>query len=146
LGQILVIDDNQPLRRLLQIVLEAEGHEVLQAADGAEGLRLVRRQGADLVLCDLIMPVLDGLQAIRALRRDFPALPVLAMTGGVAHGSVDLLATAGLLGAERVLRKPFVLPDLLAVVKRTLDRSGQQTGSLAGSVFPGRTTSFSPRL
>jgi CheY-like chemotaxis protein len=146
LAQILVIDDNQPLRRLLQITLEAEGHTVLLAADGAEGLRLARRQGADLVLCDLIMPVLDGLQAIRELRREFPALPVLAITGGVAHGSLDLIATARLLGAERVIRKPFALPDLLAVVKRTLDGSGPQSGSTAGSVFPGLPLSPSPRL
>ena len=119
-AQILVIEDNQPLRRLLQITLEAEGHTVLQASDGVEGLSLVRRHGADLVLCDLLMPGQDGLQTIQELHRDFPALPVLVISGGGSPGGVDLHAAASLLGADHILRKPFELPELVAVVDRLL--------------------------
>jgi CheY-like chemotaxis protein len=67
MARILIIDDNALLRALLQLQLEAAGHQVCEAADGAEGLRLYRDGGADLVLCDLFLPHHEGLQTIRQL-------------------------------------------------------------------------------
>jgi len=66
--RILVIDDNAAIRELLRLVLEEEGYEVIEAADGAEGLRRYQAEPTDLVITDLEMPGMDGLELLRALR------------------------------------------------------------------------------
>jgi CheY-like chemotaxis protein len=117
MARILVIDDDRALCGLLRAVLHEAGHEVEAASDGAAGLRLLRdRPEFDLVLCDLFMAGTDGLQTIRALRRGFPGLPVVAISGGGFGGTVDMLPVARLLGAARCLHKPFSLQALVATV------------------------------
>jgi CheY-like chemotaxis protein len=119
-ARILVIDDNDSFRTTLRVFLEAAGHEILDARDGGEGANLVRRHYPDLLLCDIFMPRKDGLEMIRELRRDFPDLRVIVMSGGSDRVGIDLLPVAKLMGAVRALQKPFDLGEALAAVEQVL--------------------------
>jgi CheY-like chemotaxis protein len=110
------MDDDDVFRSALCVVLEEAGYEVIEAADGAAGLRLLRDRGADLVLVDIFMPEMDGLEVIRALRTQVPRPKVVAMSGGGQAGREDILKIAAALGAERTLKKPCTSHDLLAAV------------------------------
>jgi len=122
MARILVIDDDELLRRTIRVVLERAGHEVLEASEGSMGLRLYWEQAPDLVLTDLFMPERDGLEVIRALRNELPQPPIVAMSGG-GLGGYDVLEVAAGLGAVRTLRKPFALQDLLDIVRSVLGES-----------------------
>ena len=117
MARILVIDDYEGARRFAKTVLEAFGHTVLEAGDGEEGLRVLREQHAEVVVCDLFMPKRDGLEVIQELRRDFPRLPIIAISAGAPGGQGDALPFARALGADRVLWKPFEAQALLAAVE-----------------------------
>src|SRR5437588_8507496 len=79
--RILVIDDNAAIREVLRFVLEEEGYEVIEAADGAEGLRRYQAEPTDLVITDLEMPGMDGLELLRALRQVVPTPALMAISG-----------------------------------------------------------------
>ena len=115
--RILVMDDDQFFRGALRVILESAGYEVVEAADGAAGVRLYRERGAKVVLVDIYMPEMDGLQVIEALRADVPRPRLVAMSGGGAAGRTDILAMATALGADRVLRKPFTPHELFEAVR-----------------------------
>ncbi len=104
---ILLIEDDAAVRGILSRMLEASGYAVIQATNGADGLRLWREQGADLVLTDIQMPDMNGIEVIVQLRAFAPHLPVIAMSGGGQSRDLDLLGDAKLLGAVGVLYKPF---------------------------------------
>ena len=120
MARILVIDDNDSFRESLGMFLEAAGHQILGAKDGGEGVSLFRRHCPDLLLCDIFMPHKDGLEMIRELRRDFPGLRVIVMSGGSDRVGIDLLPVATLMGAARALHKPFDLDEALAAVEQVL--------------------------
>ena len=130
LANILVIDDEEGVRRAIGKVLVREGHEVLEAPDGKVALGLVKDQPPDLVICDLFMPEMDGVEVLRELRRDYPDLRVVAISGGAYAGKVQLLDVAKGLGAVAVLKKPFELAQLLRVVRGVL--GGGEAGSQVG--------------
>jgi len=111
-----VIDDEPAVRKVLVRMLTSAGHEVNAAPSGPEGLRLWREAGADLVITDVHMPEMDGVQLIREPRAAAPALPVIAMSGSSSSGDIDLLHTAQLLGAVGVLGKPFSWDDLMNAI------------------------------
>jgi CheY-like chemotaxis protein len=120
MASILLIDDNVWLRRALRGTLEGAGHEVEEAGNGAEGIQAFRRRPSDVLFCDLFMPDKDGLETIRELRGEFPAVKVIAMSGGGFAGTMDLLPVARLLGAVQVLPKPFDREAVLAAVEEAL--------------------------
>jgi CheY-like chemotaxis protein len=122
MARILVVDDLSYIRTLVRRVLEAAGHEVAEAANGRAALAAYRAQPADVVLCDLWMPVMDGLEAIRELRRGWPQVRVVAMSGGgtAEQDTDDSLRSAMGLGAVRALAKPFRPADLVAAVGEAL--------------------------
>ncbi len=115
MARILIADDEPLLRKLLGLLLRPEGHEVAEAADGAEALHACRAAPFDLLLCDLLMPNMEGLETIQAARREFPGLKIVAMSGRVRCGG-DLLKVAGLTGADAALAKPFSREDLLGAL------------------------------
>jgi DNA-binding response OmpR family regulator len=117
--RILLIDDDAAIRKLIRMILEKAGFEVVEAADGKAGIRAYRNHGADVVLCDLFMPDLDGLEVIRGLCREFPDVKVIALSGGGFQGTVDMLPAARVLGAVAVLHKPFKLQEILAAIHQT---------------------------
>lgn len=118
--KILVIDDDEQMRVLLRQVMEWAGHEVVEAADGREGTRLQRQHRADLVITDLIMPEQEGLETITALRRDYPGLKIIAISGGGRIGPEAYLPAARELGADRVFSKPFDVRELAETVRELL--------------------------
>jgi CheY-like chemotaxis protein len=118
--RVVVIDDELGIRRSLRVLLGRFGYEAHEAADGLEGLRLCRELAPDLVITDIHMPVIDGIEVIAALHAMFPALPIIAISGGDQSATLNLLGSAGLLGAAASLRKPFTLTEVLEVVSLAL--------------------------
>jgi CheY-like chemotaxis protein len=114
---ILVIDDDAAVRGLLQTILEDAGYEVALAEEGAAGLEIVRTRTVDLVITDLLMPGVEGMETINELHQSFPQLPVIAISGGSQKGVGSYLPTAAALGAWRTLDKPFERKTLLAMVR-----------------------------
>jgi DNA-binding NtrC family response regulator len=119
-ARILVVDDDPGIRRSLSRVLERRGHQLQVAPDGRQGLRLWREGGADVVLLDIHMPEVDGIEVLVQLRGLAPELPVIVMSGGDQTRRLDLLGDAHLLGAWALLRKPFTLDEVIEVVERAV--------------------------
>jgi DNA-binding response OmpR family regulator len=115
MARILLIEDNDPIRALLRENLELEGHTVIEARNGQEGLDLFRQAGADLVITDILMPEKEGLAVLMELRNAHPPVNVIAISGGGGD-----LATGGLLGAAKVLLKPFPIAVLIAAIDELL--------------------------
>lgn len=122
MARVLVIDDQEPIRRIVRTVLERAGHEVLDAGDGERGLQLLERHSADVVLSDIFMPGMDGIQMLRQIRKQYPAVKVIVMSGGDSTGMLDLRRDAELLGAVRSLSKPFTTHEIVAVIDSVLER------------------------
>lgn len=120
MSQVLVIDDDEDLRSVLKTVLEGAGHEVRVAVNGAEGLQLQRRSPAEIAVVDIIMPEMEGIETIYTLKREFPRLPIVAMSGGGANIGSDYLSAATGVGADHVLQKPFAATRLVEVVRESL--------------------------
>jgi DNA-binding response OmpR family regulator len=118
--RIAVIEDEAPIRRGVVDVLRASGYEVAEAADGARGLEEANRIGIGLVLLDLLLPRLDGLEVLRQLRQSRPALPVIILT---ARGTEDDRVRGLKMGADDYVVKPFSARELLARVEAVLRRS-----------------------
>jgi CheY-like chemotaxis protein len=114
--KILVIDDEAAVRKVLVRMLTTAGHEVNAAGGGEAGLRLWREVGADLVLTDVHMPEINGVDVIRELRAHAPALPVIAMSGSGNSRDLELLRAAQLAGAVGVLGKPFSWDELMGAI------------------------------
>jgi DNA-binding response OmpR family regulator len=121
--RILVVEDEPLIADLIRSVLaeNLDGHEVVLAGDGRAALAEMRRFHFTLVITDLLMPGMEGMETIRALRQIDPALRILAISGGGRIGSsASLLGLAKHLGADHTLEKPFGPDALLAAVDRCL--------------------------
>ncbi|MGQ0552411.1 MAG: response regulator [Planctomycetota bacterium] len=124
LSTILVVDDDPQVQQVVRGQLESNGYAVLLAADGEEALALLQKHACDAVLCDLLMPNKEGIETCADLRRLYPKLPVIAMTG--ALGGRDYLAAARKLGAVGSLVKPFSGQELVSEVRDALLLSGKR--------------------
>jgi DNA-binding response OmpR family regulator len=118
MAKILVIDDDPEMRSALEQTLKLAGHDVMLAEDGEQGLKVLRDQPANLVITDIFMPNKEGFETINTLRKDFPNVPIIAISGRPELGNV--LAIARRLGSVRTLAKPFQSPELLAAVEEAL--------------------------
>lgn len=116
----LVIDDEDMVRLVVRQFLERQSMTVIEAQDGEEGLRQLRANAVDLVICDLIMPRADGIGTIMQIRRSMPGMKIVAISGGGRSHAMELLKVAEQMGADHVLGKPFTRDQLLAVVARCL--------------------------
>lgn len=118
MASILIMDDEATIRQLLRSILEAEGHHVLEASDGREGLTLYRSTPTDLVITDMLMPHRDGMEVTLELTREFLDAKVIAMSG--ASGDKNFLNIARLFGARHLLQKPFSIQEVRHAVSHTL--------------------------
>jgi two-component system response regulator (stage 0 sporulation protein F) len=116
--RILLIDDDDDFRSMLRTALEQDGYIVQEARNGHEGSRCYRTAPADLVILDLLMPEQEGLETIQALRQAFPAVKIIAISGGT--GRLNFLPLAKIFGALRILQKPFTLQQLQEVMREVL--------------------------
>lgn len=117
--RILVIEDDQALALGLRINLEAEGYDVLHTASAEDGLALLETSSLDLVILDLMLPGMNGIEALKMIRKDDPKIPVLILT---ARSLVEEKVEGLKIGADDYLTKPFHLEEFLLRVKRILDR------------------------
>jgi len=116
----IVIDDDPGIRRAVAAHLRGAGHVVELAASGREALDLLKAAPADLVITDINMPDMDGIEVIMALRDQSPDVPIIAISGGGLFPPDLLLANAELLGVVESLVKPFEASELLGAVSRAL--------------------------
>jgi len=121
--RVLVIEDDDVVRSMLLAVLADSGHEAIGACNGDKGVAMYREEPADLIITDIFMPEKDGIETIMELRRDFPDVKIIAISGGGRFESVHYLGSAGKLGAARTLSKPFTPPELLSAVEEVLKAS-----------------------
>ena len=122
--RILVIDDEAAIRDSLKMTLEYEGYEFIGAATGQEGLALVEREAPDLVLLDVKMPGMDGLEVLDRLRAMNDALPVVVVSG---HGTISTAVEATKKGAFDFIEKPFASERVLVSLSNALDQRGCAT-------------------
>jgi CheY-like chemotaxis protein len=120
MAAILLVEDDDVLRRLIHRMLERAGHEVHDAGNGSEALRLFAQVHIDLVITDLVMPDKDGLGTIVELKKLNPMVRIIAMSGGWGGDTELYLRIASHLGVMRALAKPFLEADLLQAVQAVL--------------------------
>jgi len=113
---VLVVDDLTDMTTTLQRVLEFHGFKVLTAADGILALRCLRQHSVDLMILDVHLPNMDGLEVLQELHTSNLAPKIIAMSGGGRTADYGILDVAARLGADATLRKPFTMKELLAVV------------------------------
>jgi two-component system, chemotaxis family, chemotaxis protein CheY len=121
MARIIVIDDQEPIRRIVRRALEHEHHEVFEADDGEKGMELIAREPVDVVITDIFMPGQDGIVTLRQIRKQFPAVKVIVISGGDSTGMMDLRRDAELLGAVKSLPKPFTARQIVDAVRGVLD-------------------------
>ncbi len=118
-GKILVVDDEKGMRDLLKKILTKEGYEVILAEDGEEGLSVIRETAVDVVIADLDMPVINGVEMIKRAKEFDPNLIIIVIT---AYASIESAVETLKLGAYDYLIKPFEIDELKIVVKKAVDQ------------------------
>ena len=132
--RVIVADDVDVVRESLRLALERGGYEVVEAADGEEALAHLRDRGADAIVADLWMPRMDGVALLKAVRREAPAVKVIAISGGGAGMSLEVASSlAHAWGAEATLYKPFENTTLVARLDALL---GQPRARRRGETCP----------
>ncbi|MEM9157473.1 MAG: response regulator [Verrucomicrobiota bacterium] len=121
MSKILIIDDDESLLRAMRITLEKRGHEIFEASNGRDGIRVADTNELDLVVSDIVMPEVEGLETIRALRHKFPSLPIIGVSGAGRSGMANYLEMAAFMGAVRTLRKPFELCEFRDAIASVLE-------------------------
>jgi CheY-like chemotaxis protein len=114
---LLLVDDDDLVRAATATALTEKGFAILSAGNGHEALDVLHRAARiDAVILDILMPGMDGIETLREIRKQWPAIPVIAISGGFRSGWADALSMAAKLGATRTLSKPFIPRDLIEIV------------------------------
>lgn len=125
MARILVADDEANLVKILEQTLVRSGHVVMTASDGLEALRRLALGDIDLVVIDMVMPNMNGLDVIKEMQKKYPKVKIIAISGGGNGGGPgDYLDVAKQLGASCCLFKPFMLNELSAMAKELLTPAG----------------------
>ncbi len=116
MSTILVVEDDTAIRTAVRRYLKIQGHHVIEAANGIEALAHLKVQTVDLVLTDIDMPEMDGIELIRRVRQEKPEMPIVVMTG--VREAINVVEHE--LGVQHVLTKPFDLEDLSHAIRKAL--------------------------
>lgn len=117
-ARILIVDDDAGVRQVLRTMLVAAGYTVALANNGREAMERLGQEGFDLIITDLVMPEQEGIETIKLLRRDYPEVKIIAISG--AFGG-DYLRIAGFLGAHRTIAKPVRMETVIRTVEEALN-------------------------
>lgn len=121
MARILLIDDDEQLRGMMIQMLTADGHQVSVAVDGAEGLEMSKALNPELILTDVLMPKMDGIEMIMELQKIHLNIPIIAMSGGRRAVSAEFnLESATLVGVKATLSKPFTRSELRVAIEKAL--------------------------
>jgi len=120
MADILIIDDEKAIRKTLSEILSFEGYKIDEASDGEEGLRKFRERNYDVVLCDIKMPKIDGIEFLQKAGESNPDIPVIMISG---HGNIDTAVEAVKTGAYDYISKPPDLNRLLITIRNAMDKS-----------------------
>lgn len=120
MARVMVIDDNQTIRETFSRALSKVGHEVNTACNGLEGLQLHAQCPVELIITDIVMPSMEGNELIIQLRKEYPEVKIIAISGSGFMSADEYLKVASLLGAHRTLKKPVDMDDLFNAVSELL--------------------------
>jgi CheY-like chemotaxis protein len=121
MAHILVVEDDVQFRQMLLDMLQQDGHQLASAGDGAQAIKLLATLRPDLIITDILMPGMDGVELIMALSKQDDATPMIAMSGGRRSITAEFnLDSAALLGVKATLSKPFSRADLRAAIEQAL--------------------------
>jgi DNA-binding NarL/FixJ family response regulator len=139
--KILIVEDQAPMRRNVALLLKMEGYETCTAANGREGVEVARRERPDLILCDVMMPEMDGYGVVQELRADasFATVPFIFLT---AKSDKSDIRVGMNFGADDYLTKPVVRDDLMAAVQSRLARSEAVNEKLEAASASGFSPNF----
>lgn len=128
MAQILIVDDEANVRLGLVQALQAQHHKVFDAPDGDKALSALAKESIDLVIIDIIMPHREGLETIQEIRKNWPDVKIIAISGGGRMRNTEFLMVAEKLGADAALKKPFSMAELGGAVGDVLDRELWRAG------------------
>jgi CheY-like chemotaxis protein len=123
MAKILVFDDEPAILLMIKKMLEKAGYEVEVALNGREGMELFEKNKPDLLITDIIMPQKEGLETILELRKKYPELKIIAISGGGRIGPDGYLPTAKYLGADMVFSKPLIRNEFLQAISLLLNET-----------------------
>jgi DNA-binding response OmpR family regulator len=124
--RVLVIEDNEAFRKLALRWFQSNGIQADGAANGAQALALQRARPAEVIVTDIFMPEMEGIETIHDLRREFPQTRIIAMSGRDPLMKFDVLQVARQVGAERTFKKPFRFEELVAAVRELSEARADQ--------------------
>ena len=121
MAKVLIIDDNDEFRAVFRELLEKAGYEVVETSNGEDGIKAYRRDPADVVITDIVMPGKEGVETMVELRREFPGVKLIAMSGGGFEDPETYLEGAKLIGgAVRTFAKPFSMEAMFKAIKEVI--------------------------
>ncbi|MDF7801749.1 response regulator [Pontiellaceae bacterium B1224] len=123
MATILVIDDDKTIQTVFKQFLERQGHNVMIADDGRQGMELINSTAPQLIITDIMMPEMDGLEILLEIRKQNRKIPIIAISGGMRDLPINFLRQAKLFGAQQVLEKPVPLDVLGNTVKLVLEEA-----------------------
>lgn len=119
-NSILIIDDNNLVRDMLRDVFEYYNYITLEASSGQSGIDIYKENPTDIVITDIIMPGMNGIEVIRKLKAEFPSVKIIAISGG-SKNTYDTLASAKQSGASHTFIKPFDMKEILSVIHKEIN-------------------------
>ena len=120
MAQILVVDDEATIRHVLRVTLETEGYDVVEADNGLAAIACVAKHKPDLVIMDIIMPIMEGIEAIFEIRQRYPDVRIVAISGGGQIHAKDILDSTEGLDIMGTMEKPFKPKEILKMVAEVL--------------------------
>lgn len=121
MANILVIEDDDGVREMIRRALERVGHNVREARDGRSGLKAIQAENCDLLVTDIVMPGMEGIETIIQIRKRHPQMKIIAISGGGMGKADDYLAIAAKCGANRTQTKPFSMAKMAEIANEVLE-------------------------